>query len=198
MLETTPSLTESSDHDSGTDISLAAGILFDEHDNTVKFRGREVRIYPATMKQLPLLMKFFQRILDALDKRQLADLIDLFATAQRAAISAGKDPSKVDLSFLTSEEVVGKALGNVSLLMALLAASLEIVPELIATFASIDEDEFGDLTADEGALVVGTVFLVNYHFFSRSLPPTLMVFTKLWASKNSLKDMRKGTGKATP
>lgn len=177
-------------------MALVADTLFSDGDNTVTLRGgRTVTVKPAKMKQLSLVMKLFQRLLESLDKHQLADLIDLVSFAQKAAIDRGDDPRKVDVSFLASEQVVEKAFGNISLLMGLVITAIDMVPALAEAFCDLSVDEYGDLDADEGTKIIGAVFLLNYHFFSQSLPPMLMAFTRSWSSQSikaaNVKTMKK-------
>lgn len=177
-------LAESSGSEQADEI-LAVNTLFAVHDGKVSLKnGGSVTVYPAKMGQLGLIIRFFQRIVDSLDKYQIANLIDLAVTIQKKAISEGKDPNSVDLAVLTTQEVTDKAFGNVSLLISLAATVTDMLPELVEAFTDMPKEQVKSLEIDEGLALVGTVFLENYHFFTQSLPPILTGFVRSWASKN--------------
>ena len=167
-----------------TDLALAANAIFSGGQNTVQLQsGQVVTIRPATMAQLPQIMTFFGGVLDGMDPSQLAQLIDSVVHAQRIAIAKGADPTQIDLRELTSEELVTKVFGHTSLLTSLLAATFTLLPEMVESFTDMTAAEFRGLGLDEGALVAGGVFMLNYHFFTHSLPPILRGFMKSLASK---------------
>lgn len=184
MSNETDTETGSSVSDQSDEI-LAVNSLFAVNDGAVTLKsGVTVKVFPAKMGQLALIIKFFQRVVDSLDKYQIANLIDLAVTVQRKAIEDGKNPNNLDLAVLTTQEVTDKAFGNVSLLMSLAATVTDLIPELVAAFTDMSAEKVSELDLDEGLALVGTVFLENYHFFTQSLPPILTGFVRSWASKN--------------
>ena len=167
------------------DLILAAQAIFADQSNSFKAsNGKMVIIKPATMAQVPAVMRFFSAVVNGMDQGALAKLITEIVVKQNAQITAGEDPSKIDLKTLDPEPLVQKAFGNASLLMTLLTATAEELPKLVASFTNLSEAEFGTLNIDEGALLAAGIFTCNYGFFTRSLPPILMAFMKSWASRN--------------
>lgn len=168
------------------DLSAAAVAIFGGASNVVPIKslGRSITIRPATMKNLNLLIEFFKELINGMDQEALGGLVEMIADRQIAATKAGEDPSNLDLEEIAGVSVVTKAFKNVSLIAMLLSATLGILPRVAPIFSDITEDEFGDLPPDEGMLIAGGIFMLNYGFFTQSLPPLLTAFTKSWASKN--------------
>jgi len=164
-------------------------MIFDGGSNQIEVAGTEpgtrrtVTIRPATMEQLPKIMLFFGGVVDGLDGSRLAQLVDSIVHAQKMAIARGADPSKVDLRELSSDELIAKAFDHSSLMADLFAAVFRLLPLVVESFTDITEDDFRKLGVDDGTLIAGGIFLLNYRFFTQSLRPIFMAFIKSWASK---------------
>lgn len=159
------------------DLSLAATAVFGGSDNTPRLRsGRELIIRPAKTKQLPMVIRFFERVILSIDAESLGALVEMFADRQREAIAEGQDPKKIPLEEMSGVELVTKAFGKVSLFTQLFIAVADELPTLAETFTNLSAEEYGDLDADEGMLVAAGIFMQNYDFFSRTLPPILTAF----------------------
>lgn len=180
------------------DMLLAAIAIFDGGKNSTPLRsGKVLEIRPATMGHLPQIMLFFGGVVSGLDPSQLAQLIDSVVHSQKMAIARGEDPSKVDLRELATDELVAKSFGHASLLSSLFAAVFQLLPSLVESFTNLTEQEFRELELDEGILVAGGIFLLNYRFFTQSLPPILTAFMKSWASKKGVTLPAQGQGART-
>lgn len=179
-------VSETNAPDAFTDLSLAATALFGGVSNSVPLKSlnRTTIIKQASMKQLPLVIGFFRDVMNGLDKDCLAALVELMADRQTEALQAGKDPSKVSVEEVATVTLVNKAFNNVNLITVLLSSTLESLPKVIPAFTDLTEDEFGSLAPEEGMLIAGGIFMVNYSFFTQSLPPLLTAFMRSWASKN--------------
>ena len=168
------------------DFSSAATAIFGGESKEVMLPslGRVVHIQPATMKQLPLVIGFFRDMLIGMDQEAVAGLVEIISDRQREAMQAGQGPNSVPVEEIASQALVGKAFKNVSLIAMLLSATLGCLPKVVPAFCDITADEFDLLPPDEGMLLAGGIFMVNYGFFTQSLPPLLTAFMKAWASKN--------------
>lgn len=164
------------------DLSAAAQTIFP--DNTFELRtGRKVVIYPAKLKQLPLVIRFFQLVMASLDEEMLGALVELISDRQLANKAAGKNPNAIDFKALSGQELVHKAFGNVNLVSTIFVAVSEQLPTLGAAFSDLTKDEFADLEVDEAILATAAIFTLNYRFFSQSLPQILRVFGPLLRGK---------------
>lgn len=169
---------------SATDLMLAATAIFDGGKNTFTARsGKEVVIQPATMGHISRVMLFFSGVVSTMDPSSFAQLIDSVVHAQKMAIARGEDPSNVNLRELATDELVNKAFGHTSLLTQLFASVFDLLPDLVAAFTNLSSEEYRSLDPDEGMLIAGGIFLLNYRFFTQSLLPMLTAFMKSWASK---------------
>lgn len=169
------------------DLVLAATAIFGGTSNVVPLEdGRSVEIRPATMKTLPQIIAFFQAALDALDPETIGGIVEVFAERQQALIDAGKNPAEISMEDVGGISVVQNAFTKVHLLSSLLSAVLGVLPRLAPAFTNLTQEEFENLPPDRGMLVAGGIFMLNYHFFSQSLPPMLAAFMKSWASKKGI------------
>lgn len=180
------------------DILLAAIAVFDGGKNSFTSRsGKEVVIRPAAMAHLAPCMHFFAGVVSALDPNDLAQLIDAIVYRQKQAIAQGEDPNNINLRELSSLELVSKASSHVNIFASLMAGVFHLLPTLVPTFTNLTEAEYSAMELDEGMLVAGGIFLLNYRFFTQSLPPMLTVFMRSWASKKGVTapstDKAKGT-----
>ena len=169
------------------DLSAAATAIFGGTSNEVYIKSldRVATIKPASMKQLPILIGFFKNLMAHMDQEAIASLVELISDKQRDAINRGEDPSKLPIEEIAGISVVNTAFKNASLLTILLSATFESLPKVVPAFTTVTEQEYGDLSPDEGLLLAGGVFMANYGFFTQSLPPLLTVFFREWASKNT-------------
>lgn len=180
--------------DESVDLSLAATNIFGGTSNCFPLKNKKlVVIQPASMQQLPTILKFFRAVIDGMDPASMARLVDMIVDAQKKLIAAGADPNKVDLKSLMdggaeggSEAMVRKAFGNASLVTELFAAALEHMPMMAEAFTNLTMDEYNKLDPDEGLLLAGGIFTVNYGFFSRTLPPILTAAMRGWASQRNV------------
>ena len=172
--------------DSYADLSLAADAIFGGTSNefTLKSLGKQVTVKPATMRQLPAVIGFFNTLLTSMDQESMGALVELIADRQQVAAAAGLNPNKVSVEEMSTQALVSKAFGNVNLFTTLLSSALATLPTLAPIFTNLTEEEYGDLLPDEGMLVAGAIFMVNYSFFTQSLPPLLTAFVRAWSSKN--------------
>ena len=167
------------------DMLLAVNAIFNEGKNDVVLKsGKTVTIRPATMGQLPLVMLFFGDVMVGIDPSNFALLVDSIVHTQKLAIARGEDPNNIDLRELATDELVSKAFNHTSLLSLLLSAVFQHLPKLVTAFTNLTEEEFRSLELDEGALVAGGIFTLNYSFFTQSLLPILTAFMQSWASKS--------------
>jgi hypothetical protein len=169
------------------DLTLAANTLFDEVTNTCSLStGEVVSIRPAKMGQINLLIEFFARLINGIDKGQLADLIEFVVLTQSKAIAEGKDPYKIDLTQIATDKVVSLAVNNTSLISTLLMAVADEMPKFAEAFAGIKAADYKELTIDDGLKLVGSIFLLNYSFFTERLPPILTAFIRARVSKHKM------------
>jgi hypothetical protein len=174
-------------HDELTDLSLATGTLFDKSfTEPTLSNGRKPKVRPATMEHLGLIIDFFKDILGAIDQKQMSALVQLIVAMQTKNIVEGKDPNQIDLSLLTSEDVVTKAFGQASVLLTMFAACANRLPKLAAAFSDVSEAEYKKLEVDDGVLLTVAIVVVNYGFFTRRLPPILTGFIRSWAAAKNM------------
>jgi hypothetical protein len=179
-----PAAPEDSPHDELADMTLAANTLFD-YDSFAQptlSNGKRPQIRPAQMQHLSLIIGFFKDILSAIDQKQMSALIEFVVKLQTKAIVEGKDPNKIDLALLTSDEVVTKAFGQASLILTMFAACADRLPALAAAFSDISAEEYRKLSIDDGVMLTAAILVVNYGFFTRRLPPILTGFIRTWAA----------------
>lgn len=169
---------------SANDLALAARSIFLGGQTSFALNdGRVVNIDPAKMKHLPLVMNFFGALVSRIDTGALVEIIETIADKQKLAMLAGKAPNEINLQELATGDLVTKLVGRSSLVMTLLGAVTAELPTLAPVFSNLTQAEYEDLTMEEGALVAGGIFLVNYRFFTQSLRPLLAEFIIGWASK---------------
>lgn len=182
--------TDTPDTDS-QDMSLAAFAIFSGATNTfTTSKGKTAIVKQATMKQLPVVLKFFQEIVGGLDQTALVSLIDMYADRQRKALANGEDPNAIEAGPEDDSEVlVGKVFGNVSLLTQLLASAATVLPELVQSFTNLTEEEYEELSPDEGLTLVGAIFLLNYGFFSQNLVPIFQAFMRNVGRKKAVENV---------
>lgn len=181
-----------------SDLILAATAIFGGTKNQFTLKsGKEVVIRPAGMKETSLIVRFFQTLMNNIDPELIGGLVELIAERQKAAIIAGQDPNNIDMAALSGVELVTRTLEKANLLMEVMAVSMEQLPGLAPIFTNLTLDEYEALELDEGLLVAGGIFMLNYSFFTQKLPPLFKVFMKSWVSKNpAVLDMAKAALKS--
>lgn len=178
------------EQDEAGDLSRAATSIFAGSSNTFKLRsGKQAVIRPATMEHLAPTLRFFKAVMESMSPESLGRLVDLIADAQKKAIVSGQDPANIDVQALmsqtqemTGKQVVQKVIGNAGIVTELFAAVMDELPYMVSVFTNVTEDEFKRLEPDEGIVLAGGIFTVNYAFFTRSLPPILTAAARGWAS----------------
>ncbi len=183
VVNSSPPATPRTDTRSTDDLVLAAEAIFGGSTNeTTLSDGSTCIFYPARMEQLPSIIEFFELVLGALDKEMVGALVEVIADRQQLLMSAGGNPNKVDVKDMSSVALVHKVFGQVSLFATLFAAVFKELPALVEKFTNVSGEQFKKMHPDDGMLIAGGIFMVNYSFFSRSLPPILMAFMRSWAS----------------
>jgi hypothetical protein len=185
---------DDSNDDESTDLALTANTIFSNNQSEFMLRNNKLcKVRPAKMKQLTLIMTFFNKIIARLDSQQLALLLDTIIRLQKEAKAKTGNVS-IDPKNIDSAALIEKYLGNASLVGMLLTAVFEEMPVMAPAFTNLTIEEFEDLDMDEAALVAGAVYTVNYGFFTRSLLPILTAFLNGLAKKR-LASMVKGSQK---
>lgn len=173
-----------------SDLASAARAIFANDVNEFALdSGKVVTVSPGKMKHVPAIMGFFSAIMNRMDQEQLSALIDVVVAKQQEAVRAGKNPLAVDVKELAADvltgadsaedvtrKLVGTTLSTASLILGLTTAVLEELPAVVPHFTNLTEDEFGELSMDEAALVAGGIFIVNYRFFTQNLRPVMTAF----------------------
>lgn len=142
----------------------------------VVFReGRKVQLRTARVNTLPAIIHFFSAAISRVDAVALGELITFVADAQKKAVADGIPLSAVDIP---PEVILQKVRGNLSLIETLFTAVADLMPECASKFCELTPEEIGDLELDDGANLAFGIFLLNYHFFTRTLPPAIRGFLR--------------------
>ena len=176
-----------------SDLAAAAQAIFANDMNSFALDdGFVVEIHPGKMRHIPAVIGFFQAILNRMDQEQLSSLISQLVKKQQEAVASGKSPLSVDMKRMAEDALseagkaeteedaarvlVGKTVGTTSLILGLLSAVIEELPNVIPAFTNLSIERYEEMTMDEAALIAGGIFLVNYRFFTQSLRPVLTAF----------------------
>lgn len=175
-----PQVDQSSfENDDAHDLNLAAAAIFEGGSSSlpvhVDGKVRVVTAKQATMGTLPAITKFFNDVLGNLSPEQTAVVVDTLVQRQSKRIAEGLDPNDISVVDLDSDELVSAAFGKAGVLLTLFSAAAESLPTLVGEFTNLTPDEYRKLEMDQGILVAGAVFMVNYSFFSQRLLPVLQV-----------------------
>lgn len=166
------------------DLALVAQTIFSGQSNFVPLSsGKPAIIKPSSMAQMPALLNFIRAVVEGMDQAALGDLLTRIITKQQEKIAQGQDPNQIDVTALDDlDGMTRKAFGNASLLMSLFVAVAEEMPPLVEACTNLSRAEYEQLQPDEGILIAAAIFVANYAFFIRSLPPILTGFVKSRAS----------------
>lgn len=144
----------------------AAETLFGTVDKPLVLRGgRQVLVQQGKTRHVGILLRFFNALIDKLDRTQIVTLVTMIQEAGSGGSAEAKDV----------ESLVTKAFDKSALVLTLLHAVNDVLPEVITAMSNLSKEDFLDLDLDEGGLVAYTVFALNYDFFSRNLPAVLRV-----------------------
>jgi len=181
---------EATHEETPDDLVAASRVIFQQ--NLAEFpleSGKVIKIKPAKVGQLSVIMEFFNALINRVDPQQLATLVAFIAERQKAAIARGDNPYALDLRTeiatmlmegtgveVDSLVVAKKALGQSSMMLSMMSAVLELIPTVIPAFCNVSKEEWDDLEIDEAMVVVGSIFMVNYSFFMQRLLPVLTGF----------------------
>ena len=144
----------------------AAETLFGTADKPLVLRdGRNVLVQQGKTRHVGILLNFFNALITKLDREQIVTLVTMI---QGAGVGGEADAKDID-------SLVAKAFDKSALVLTLLHAVNDVLPEVITAMSNLSKDDFLDLDLDEGGLVAYTVFALNYDFFSRNLPAVLRV-----------------------
>ncbi len=164
------------------DLKLAAQTLLEDGTMQVVTGDRTIIVRPGRMKQLTACVEFFEELVDALDRNQMAHLIDAVVKMQTEAIASGRKATDIDLKAFATEQLVNDAHNRVKLITALTKAFLRILPRFVEVFTDVTAEEFGDMDIDVGFQVGGAVFTLNYGFFTQRLLPIVRDYTQSYLS----------------
>lgn len=132
--------------------------------------GFMVQIRPANLGSISTIVKVFTRLMEQFNENQMRQLVDMASDAQMLAIAQGKDPKNADIDY---NALVSKAFGSSRVIETVFLGIMSEMPEIVATFTNIPAERVNSLELDEGILVVGGIFTLNYGFFTQRALPIL-------------------------
>lgn len=132
--------------------------------------GVQVHFPRAGIVQLGKATKFINLLIERADKIKVDAFLKLVAGEQAALLAEGKSAHDINLN---NVKLLGKALDNGPLLMSLFGSMADALPEFVAIFTTIKEDDYAALTLDEQLVIAAGILVVNYSFFTQSLPPII-------------------------
>lgn len=188
----------------GDDLIAATFALFEQGASTFTITnpdgspGKLVEIYPAKMKHMAQVMRFFSDVAGALQESDLVKIIDLIASKQQQYMAEGKNPRSLNLKEVIAQEGASGAISNANLITLLLEAVFGYLPGVVAIFTNLTEEEFEELDFDHGALVAFGIFTVNYDFFIRRVLPTFLGFIRSLARENAKSIQSQGKAATKP
>ncbi len=167
----------------GTNLATVVDELFANHRTEFPIsNGVMVKIKPAKVKQIAIVMRLFNDLLSNIPKEKFEAFLDEVAVEQRRLIGEGKSAYDLDAG---SALLLNKALGEHSLILGALASVADSLPSFVAEFTSLTVDEIGELDLDEFVVTLAGVIAVNYGFFTQSLRPIVSSAIAGWKSKKS-------------
>lgn len=143
--------------------------------------GTVVTFKQAKFKQIAVITRLFQQLLDRIPKDKFATMLGLIVNEQAKAMADGK--SQTDIS-LNATGMIEAALGQNSLLLTVFTNVLDLLPEAVPQFCDLKKEQFEDLDLDEAVLVATGIVAVNYSFFTQTLPPLLKSVLGGWQKKS--------------
>lgn len=132
--------------------------------------GFMVEIRTANLGSLGTIVRVFSRLMEKFNEGQMRALVDLVADAQMLAITQGQDPKNVPLNM---EALIGKAFGSGRLVENIFLSILDEMPAIVETFTNIPPERVPTLEIDEGILIMGGIFTLNYGFFTQRVRPII-------------------------
>lgn len=167
-----------------SDLTLSAEAIFGEGRTSFPLaNGTLCEIRPATMGQIGKILQFFTAVIESVNPEHLTALIEGISQKQAQAIAEGRSPFELDFRDKSPVELVQSSFGELGIMASLFASVVDKLPMLAPAFSNLSSRDFENLSIEEGMIVAGSIFMVNYDFFTRSLPPILTAFMKSWASK---------------
>jgi hypothetical protein len=149
-------------------------------DFTLK-SGKLVTFQPAKLRQLGSIVEFLRLLLDRISPDALTSLLQAIANEQEKALEQGKSHNDVRMEAVN---LITKALGHNSLILGVLASTIEYLPPLISSFCDMTTEEVDNIDLDDMTVVVMGILSVNYSFFTQSLPPIVRSAFQGWQAKN--------------
>lgn len=146
--------------------------------------GNEVIFNRAGIVQLGKITKFINLIIENTDKQKIDAFLQLVAKEQTAMLAEGKSVQDINLN---SAGLLTKALKNHNLLLDLFGMFAAELPEFISIFSTCTADDYEALALDEQLVIAAGILIVNYAFFTQSLPPIMRSIAKALSAKNASK-----------
>lgn len=154
--------------------------------------GTRVNFPRTGIKQLGKATAFVNKIAGTAVPESLNQFLALAATEQKRLLEEGKSVHDINLNH---NGLLETALGNHSLLLGIFSAVADVLPEVVAIFSTITEAEYESLSLDEQLIIAAGILIVNYSFFTQSLPP---IIKSAMRAVNAKQQMLKSVGKQTP
>lgn len=161
------------------ELSLTVDKLF--AGTTNKFMtasGKEVIIKQAKLKEIAAITRFIDGVVSRAPRAQMESLFNQIVDLQERLMREGKSPYDVSDGI---GEMIAAAMDNRSLILTIFASTADLICEFAPVLSNVSSKEFeDDLTLDEQMVLTAGTIAVNYHFFTRSLPPILKgIFSNL-------------------
>lgn len=163
-------------------VSAMARMLAEGRTRSIQVGGRVVEFHEAKMKHIPLLVGLFNEIVQSVDQKSITTLVSMIATRQITAIKSGQNPDDIPMP---EEALVMQAFGNIDILQHITVSVSGTLPKMASALSTLSEDEYNELSIDEGIAVLYGIFVLNYGFFTERLVPTLRVLLGAAMSKKS-------------
>ena len=152
-------------------------------------QGVHVEFKRAGITQLGKASKFIELVMAKADPSRVKDFLDLITGEQQALMAEGKSVYDINLNAVS---MIEKFLGNQSLLLTIFAATAEVIPEFVSIFSTITPEQFDQCSLDEQMVMAAGVFIVNYGFFTQSLPPIIKSVMQGLKKKHDAKMLKDG------
>lgn len=156
--------------------------------------GTIVTFHQAKFKQIAVVTRLFQEMLNRIPKEKFSELLGMIVDAQTLAMSEGK--SNTDMT-VNAGILIENAIGEKSMLLTIFSTVLDMLPDFIPQFCDLSADAFNELDIDEAVLVATGVVAVNYSFFTQKLPPLLKSVTASWSKKSSIASSTRSNSPST-
>jgi hypothetical protein len=176
-------------------LSAAVDILYGSQDNPLVLRdGTNVVVRTGKLKDVGILLGFFNSLLKNLDRSQFVALVKVLeeeykakqdpnVEMQRLRDALAKGEEYVPPPVESVEDLVEGAFDKAQLALSVALAAADTLPGVITALAQLPRARVDDLDLDESAAIAAIIFRVNYSFFSQNLPPVLRLFLAGGAKK---------------